>query len=98
MNALRFFFRLTFICAFALLISAPPLHAADLPKELTIEELSGVTNINGIVGSGGGCGCRQFGSSAPDPVALRRIILSAAFLAVVVVLLWKSGKRGKKKK
>ena len=47
---------------------------------------------------GGGCGCKQFGSSSPDPVALRRIILSAAFLVFVVVLVWKGAKRGKRKK
>jgi hypothetical protein len=89
------FLILTF--AFLFLIS-PPIHAVNFPQELTVEELSGATNINGIGGSGGGCDCRQFGSSSPGPVALRRIILSAVFLAVVVVLLWKSGKRGKKKK
>ncbi|MCX5859367.1 MAG: hypothetical protein NT056_05670 [Proteobacteria bacterium] len=71
--------------------------ASDLPKELTVKELSGAANGNGIVESGGGCGCRQFGSSSPDPVALRRIILSAVFLFFVIILIWKGGKRGKKK-
>lgn len=44
---------------------------------------------------GGGFGCRQFGSSSPDPVALRRIILAAAFLVFVIVLVWKGSRKGK---
>jgi len=94
-NAIIPFFSISF--AFIFLIS-PLLTAANLPHELTVEEMYVATNINGIIGSGGGCGCRHFESSSPDPVALRRIILSAVFLAVVIILVWKGGKRGKKKK
>lgn len=97
-NFTNFFLRIIFACVVALLFRAPQLHASDLPKELAVKELSGAANINGIVESGGGCGCRQFGSSSPNPVALRRIILSAVFLFFVIILFWKGGKRGKKKK
>lgn len=69
-----------------------------MPKELTVEEMYGAANINGIAEIGEGCGCRQFGSSAPNPVAIRRIILSAAFLVVVIILVWQGAKRGKRKK
>ena len=96
-NPIIFFSCLTLISVLLFLISPPP-TAADPPQGLIVAKLYGAANINGIVESGGGCGCRQFGSSSPDPVALRRIILSAAFLAVVVVLLWKGRRRGKRKK
>jgi hypothetical protein len=94
-NAISLLFLISF--AFFFLIS-PPVQAANLPTGLILEKLDGATNLNGIVESGGGCGCRQFGSSSPDPVALRRIILSAAFIVFVIVLLWKGGKKGKRKK
>ncbi|MDD5224130.1 MAG: hypothetical protein PHE84_09075 [bacterium] len=93
-NATSLFFLLSFV--FLFLIS-PPVHTADLPRGLTVAKLSGVANGNGIMESGGGCGCRQFGSSSPGPVALRRIVLSAVFLVFVIIFIWKGGKRGKKK-
>lgn len=96
MNTRIFLFFLILTFAFLFLIS-PPVHTADLPRGLTVAKLSGVVNGNGIMESGG-CGCRQFGSSSPDPVALRRIIISAVFLVFVIILVWKGGKKGKKKK